>query len=208
LLGLLVCILGLPLAAAETPDLSGTWEMDKDLSEDPMEVMQRQSGHGLQGDGWGGRPGGVGGTPGGMGGPPGGLGDRGQRREVPREEMQQRMRELRASLERLEMTQTDGSLSIVFADGREQTFTTDNKKNRLETRRGKAEIKARWRDGRLVVRTRVDRRLTIETYYLAEGGSLLTIVVETSSEGPVGPLSYKRIYRPVSPHAETVQDSR
>jgi hypothetical protein len=76
-------------------------------------------------------------------------------------------------------------------------ITTDNKKNLLESHFGKAEVKARWRDGTLIVRTKKDRRVTIETYHLASDASLLTVIVEATSDGP-RPLSYKRIYRPAA----------
>lgn len=202
------------LAAAEKPDLTGIWELDKGLSEDPMEMMREHQrggrgggrgggiGSGPAGGGWGGSPGGVGGSrPGGMGGPAGGTAGRGRESGASREEMRQRMQELRESLERIEITQKEASLEIVFADGREQSLTTNNKKNMVETPLGEAEIKARWRDGSLVVKTKIDRRMTIETYHLATGGDLLTVVVEATSEGP-RPLSYKRIYRPALAKAD------
>ncbi len=67
---------------------------------------------------------------------------------------------------------------------------------RVEGYLGDAEIKAKWRDGSLVVKTKTDRRTTTETYFLTEGGSLLTVVVEVEGQGPMGSLSFKRIYRP------------
>jgi hypothetical protein len=183
---------GAPLAAAETPDLSGTWELDRELSEDPLEVMRGQRdgrrARGLGSGGWGDGPEGI-------GGPPGGIRVDREQGKSP-EEMRQKMEELRQSVERLELTQTDESVRIVFADGREQTFTTNNKKQSIDTPLGKGEVKARWRDGILVVRTKIDRHMTVETYYLAEGSDLLTVVVEQSLEGATEPLSYRRIYRP------------
>ena len=210
-LGILIAWLaGVALTATETPDLSGTWELDKDLSDDPMEVMRGQRdggrGRGMGSGGWGGRPGGIGGPPGGRGGPPGEMGGGRGRGKSP-EEMRRGLAELRKSVERLELTQTAESIRIVFADGRTQAFTTNNKKNAIETPLGDAEVKARWRDGSLMVRTKIDRRMTIETYYLAEGGGLLTVVVERASEGPMGQISYKRIYRPVDPGAEAAVES-
>ena len=191
-------------AGSETsPDLSGTWEMDKELSEDPMEKMREQRDRGMR-SGGGGRSGGMGrggsgmggsmggGRRGGMGGGAGG----GRGSAGSPEERRERMRALSESANRLEISQSPDSLRIVFADDRERAFTTDNKKNVIETPMGEAEIKAKWRDGSLVVKTKTDRRTTTETYFLTEGGSLLTVVVEVEGQGPMGSLSFKRIYRP------------
>ncbi len=213
---LLVWLSGAPVpasaaAGSETaPALSGIWEMDTELSEDPTEMMREQRGSGMRGGG-GGRGGGLGrgrgGGGGGMGGGgrgtagggyPGSMGGGGREPGGSREEMQKRMQGLRESVSRLEIFKTPGSLRIVFADNREQVFTTDNKKNIIETPMGEAEIKAKWRDGSLVVKTKTDRRTTTETYFLTEGGALLTVVVEVEGQGPMGSLSFKRIYRPAA----------
>ena len=205
---LLAWLSGSVLAAAETPNLSGSWQLDKDLSEDPMEKMRERRGGGMRGGGRGGGTGGGGGWGGGMGsgrggGRPGGMGGGSQAPGQSREEMRQRMQELRASIERLNIHQTDSSVRIVFADSREQTFTTDNKKSTIETPFGEGTIKAKWRDdGGLVVKTKTERGKTIETYYVTRDGLLLTVLVEKASEGPMGSVSFKRIYRPADPEAE------
>lgn len=203
---LLVWAAGPELFAKEMPDLSGVWELDNDLSEDPMAVApggapgSRGGKRGGQGTGgWGGPTGGMGGgRPGGMGGPLGGMsgGDRPSR--ASHEEMRQRGQKLRESVERIEILQDDESVQFDFADGLTQVITTDNKKNLVQTPLGKAEIKARWRDGSLIVKTKRERRVTLETYHLASDATLLTVVVEATSDGP-RPLSYKRIYRPAAP---------
>ncbi len=206
---LLAWLSGSVLAAAETPNLSGTWQLDEDLSEDPMEKMREGGGEGMRGGGRGGGMGGGGGGWGGgmgggrSGGRAGGMGGGSQAPGQSREEMRQRMQELRASIERLNIHQTDSSVRIVFADSREQTFTTDNKKSTIETPFGEGTIKAKWRDdGGLVVKTKTERGKIIETYYVTRDGLLLTVLVEKASEGPMGSVSFKRVYRPVDPEAE------
>ena len=220
-LGLLfVWLSAAALGAPETPDLSGSWQMDEELSEDPMEKMREQrgggmrSGGGIGGGGGGGRGGGMGGggwgagtggRPGGGAGgvPPGGMGGTGQPSVPSREEMRERMQEMRASLARLQITQTDSNVRITYADSREQTLTTNNKKSAIETPLGKGTIKAKWRDdGGLLVKTKTERRQTTETYYVTKDGSLLTVLVEMRGEEPMGAISYKRIYRPADPKAE------
>lgn len=203
---LLVGAAGPEVLAQERADLSGAWELDNDLSEDPVATAPgggpgdrggKRGGRGT--GGWGGPTGGMGGgRPGGMGGPLGGItgGDRPSR--AAQEEMQQRGQRLRESVQRIEILQDEKSVQFVFADGLTQVITTDNKKNLVETQFGEAEIKARWRDGSLIVKTKKERRVTIETYHLASDASLLTVVVEATSDGP-RPLSYKRIYRPAAP---------
>jgi hypothetical protein len=191
-------------AAAGTSELSGEWQMDKELSEDPLEKMRERPDGGLRGGG-GGRAGGMGGGRGGMGGGRGG-GMRGGGSQGPgqsRAEMRQKMQELRASLERLQITQTDSTVRIVYGDNREQILPTDNEKAAIDTPFGEGTIRAKWRgDGGLVVKTKTERRKTTETYYVTKDGLLLTVLVEMAGEGPMSNTSYKRIYRPVVPDAE------
>ena len=81
-----------------------------------------------------------------------------------REEMRERMQEMRASLARLQITQTDSNVRITYADSREQTLTTNNKKSAIKTPLGEGTIKAKWRDdGGLLVKTKTERRQTTET---------------------------------------------
>ncbi|MDH3253980.1 MAG: hypothetical protein OEM62_03235 [Acidobacteriota bacterium] len=211
---ILVCHLESPLAASGTPDLSGTWELDEALSEDPMQLRGRGGrdsggfGGGIGGGGWGGGGWGGGRPGGGIGsGPPGGMQSSRDRRES-REEMERRMRELRKSVERLRIAQTGDSLRMTFADGREHAIATNNKKTIIETPQGEAEVKAKWRDGSLIVTTKTGRRATIETYHLTADRTLLTVVVEMASDGPRGPVSFKRIYRPLDAEAESLPEPR
>ena len=113
------------------------------------------------------------------------------------------MQQHRASLERIEIVQTDTEVHITYADEREQILTTDNKKAAIETPSGEGTVRARWRDdGGLVVKTKTDRRKTTETYYVTKDGRMLTVLVAMESQGPMGDVSFKRIYRPVDPDAQ------
>lgn len=200
---MLAWLSGAALGAAETPDLSGTWEMDKELSEDPMEKMRERPSSGMRGGGPGGGRGGPG--RGGPGGPGGGRGGGARSDGQSREEMRERMREARVGLERLEIAQSGSEVLITYADSREQVLTTDNKKSTIETPFGEGTIRARWRDdGGLLVKTRTERRKTAETYYVTRDGRMMTVLVEMDTGGPMGRVSFKRIYRPAAPGDEAI----
>lgn len=209
---LFLCLFALwapgPLGAAgdDSPDLSGHWEIDRELSEDPLEKMRESQGVGPRdggglrgGGGFGGRGGGHGSDRFGL---DGGPGRRGGPDRPSHEELEERMEEMRRGFDRLIITQDESRIRIVFADGRELALTTDNKKNPIETPHGTVEVRARWRDAGLVVKTRAARRSTTETYYVTADGSLLTVLVEAEAPGPAGVVSFKRIYRPYEPAAK------
>lgn len=207
---LLVSSVGaLAAAAQDPPDLSGHWEMDKELSEDPAEKLRELVGEapgdagGLRGGGgFGGRGGGF---RSGRGNLDGGPGRRGGPDRPSREEIERRMEEMKEGFERLVIAQSDAGVRITFADGREQTLTADNKKRRHETPRGETVVRARWKDAGLIVSSRGERRSTTETYYVTADGSLLTVLVDVETPGPVGIVSFKRIYRPFDPETSSAE---
>src|SRR5262245_20793976 len=186
----------LPLVSSETAwsgslaNLSGTWKLNKDLSDDPQQKMRdarNESGGG--GSHSGGRHGGMGR---GGGGRSGGSGSG--------EDAQRPLEDMAAALQQLKIDHQDPALTIEDGLGRQHHLFTDGRK--IEEERsygGTTEIHAAWKDGRIVVTTRSEKgpKLT-ETYAVAADGSQLTVTskVETRRGGSV---EIRRVYDAVKP---------
>jgi hypothetical protein len=163
---------GTPLVRAEAraeasarPDLSGTWKLNEDMSEDPRKKMQEAGG---------GRGGG-----GGMGGGGGGGGA-------------MRLRETFAAEKVLTISHKDPQLVITDLDGRQRTLFTDARRVEEDRSLSTAKIRARWNDRSIVVVTKVGEREVTETYERAAVGARL--VVTTKIDGGRAPFSYRRVY--------------
>ena len=193
----------LPLASSQVTgtgalaNLSGTWKLNKDLSDDPQQKMKdarsesgggggRSGGHhgggggGGGGRGWGGRSGGSG----------SGSGDEGSR---PAEDMT-------TALQHLKIDHQDPALTIEDGIGRQHHLFTDGRK--VEEERsygGTTEIHTVWKDGHVVVTTQSEKGPKItETYAVAADGSQLTVTskIETRHGGSV---EIRRVYDAVKP---------
>ncbi len=168
---------------AEPIDISGTWNRNPGLSDDPHEVMKaamakaggRREGSGRRGGGpgmpGGGPPGGGsrGGPPRGdrSGGPGGGPMGPGGFKEVLSAADTLSI-EVRPAEVRLEAG--ENGLRILRPDGRKQT--------RQGPGGGEVETQADWREGSLVVESKSQRGMkTTETYTLTRGGQALEVTV-------------------------------
>jgi len=178
-----------PKVAPLTADLSGRWVYNRELSDDAREKMRE----GMEkGGGGGGRPpgggGGMGGSGGGGGGrmgpPPGGMGGDDDPREA--------MRAIMEPSEELVIGQTETEIAMDEKFGRTRRLHPDGKK--YKTDNGASEIKASWKDGKLLVETKRTRGGSVlETWELVPDGSRL--VVNVKMEGGFGPgVTLKRIY--------------
>jgi len=178
-----------PKVAPLTADLSGRWVYNRELSDDAREKMRE----GMEkGGGGGGRPpgggGGMGGPGGGGGGrmgpPPGGMGGDDDPREA--------MRAIMEPSEELVIGQTETEIAMDEKFGRTRRLHPDGKK--YKTDNGASEIKASWKDGKLLVETKRARGGSVlETWELVPDGSRL--VVNVKMEGGFGPgVTLKRIY--------------
>jgi len=190
--------------APATADLSGRWTFNRELSDDAREKMREGmekgggpgggrppgGGGGMGGPGGGGTggPGGGGmGGPGGggrMGPPPGGMGGD----DDPR----QAMRAIMEPAEELTIAQTEAEIALEEKFGTTRHLHPDGKK--YKTDNGASEIKASWKEGRLIVETKPARGgRVVETWERIPDGSRL--IVNVKMEGGFGPgLSLKRIY--------------
>lgn len=181
-------IVGLALPADVRGNLSGTWKLNRDLSDDPQQKMReaRESGSGggtRGGGGFGGHHGG-GGRGGGFRGRPrgqegeGGSGDA----EVATQ-----------AFETLSIVHRDPELRITDGVGREHVLSTDDRKIEEERSAGTVKMRARWKDGHVLVTTTPEHGPTLtETYAVAADGSVLTVT--TKVEGRGRSFEFRRVY--------------
>lgn len=156
-----------------TPNLSGTWRLERAVSDPPDETMREGgSGRGSSGRGRGG--GGMGG-PRGMGGgrPRGGSGS--EPGFAPGGPPEEAMRELKIHQDGATVTivHADDSQRVLQVDGREREEPTPWD----DTRR----IKSRWDKARLVVERRNDRGKMTEVFELAPDGESLSLTTTRKS---------------------------
>jgi hypothetical protein len=179
------------------PNLAGTWQFNRDESDDPQSKMREAI---SRSDGPSGRssPGGRlpegGGFP---GAPPRGGGSEpenspgAEEMETVRTKMEERMR----AAEVLEIIQSDSELTVnETGDDRlvhTETFYTDGRKSE----QGKLETNAKWRGKKFVVETKLERggKMT-RTYELQSGGRELYVILKVENERMPQPLSIRSVY--------------
>ena len=178
-----------PRARASGPgNLSGTWKLNHELSDDPREKMReaRESGGGT------GRGGGFRGHRGGGGA----RGFHGRRPEGEAESRSGDSEDMTRAFETLSIVHRDPELQITDATGHEHVLFTDDRKIEEERSAGTAKIRARWKDGHVVVTTTPEHGSKIvETYAVTADGSVLTVM--TAIEGRGREIEFRRVYDPV-----------
>jgi hypothetical protein len=188
-LGILIFlpIVGLALPANLRGNLSGAWKLNRDLSDDPREKMReaRESGGGggsRGGGGFGGRHGGGrGGAFRGRHAADEGEGGSGDAEIATR------------AFETLSIVHRDPELRITDGLGREHVLSTDDRKIEEERSEGTWKMRARWKDGHVVVTTTPEHGPTLtETYTVTADGSVLTVT--TKVEGRGRSFEFRRVY--------------
>lgn len=189
-----ICVCtGLALACASSPgttlapenlDLSGSWVLNTDLSDDPGDMRLED---GMVSGTMGGRPGGMGGgrPTGGMGGGgrmPGGMGGRGGMRGAPpdqmnRERMMQTVRMAAPPPRRIVVEHHDSTVSVQSNRERPADLVTNWKKVELEIENhGKLDIKARWQERALQIEREVhDGGKVTQSYSLSSDGERMLV---------------------------------
>ena len=188
----------LPLASSQVigsgalANLSGTWRLNKDLSDDPQQKMKdARSESGGGGHSGGRHGGGMGRGSGGHSGSSGsGSADEGQR---PPEDMA-------TALQQLKIDHQDPALTIEDGLGRLHHLFTDGRKVEEEhSYGGTTEIHAVWKDARIVVTTQSEKGPKItETYAVAADGSQLTVTSKIEMRRG-GSVEIRRVYDSVKP---------
>lgn len=208
LLGLRMTLAGAAAVHAVTlPDLSGTWQLNKDASDDPEKAMKDARASGGSSGGSGGMSGGMGmghghghgGSGGGGGSSRGGGGrgaDPGAADASPAGSF--------ASLQTLQIRHRDPELTLTDAAQHERVVYTDGRKVEEErSHGGTTAVTASWKDGHIEVVSKSESGTKItEVFAMTADGAQLTVT--TRVEGSRGPtFTFRRVYDAVKPPAET-----
>ena len=147
-------------------DLSGSWILNGEESEDPRSQMT-----GRGGGGRGGRGGGGGGG-------------------------QQRMQSLLDASVAFKIVQDDSTLTLTSVEGTSLVFYPDGRTvERVIEGAGKVETKTRWKGEKLVVERRIGDATTVtSTYELASEGRQLRIKVKIDNDRMQRSMEFLRVY--------------
>ena len=196
-------------AAAQHPDLAGSWKLNQAQSDNPRDQMRgsdsaggerRPRGEGEGGAGGGGGGGGFGGGRGGFGG--GRRGGYGGGRGMS-DEQRARMRQtmdlafhapsaftVQQADSAVTLTGEDGQPLVLYADGRKLKQTVDGG--------GDVEIKARWQGNDFVVERKVSGGGKVtEDYLRSQDGKQLFVIVSLDN-GRGRSIEFRRVYDAVA----------
>jgi len=96
---------------------------------------------------------------------------------------------------KLKIAEANGSITFTDNEGRAQTFATNNKKEQHPVENGTADVKTKWKDGRLVKETSFDNGLKLtETYSLIPNADQLQVLTKLSVSRMSREVTLKRIY--------------
>jgi len=167
------------------PNLSGTWRLNRNVSDDPAKVARetRPSDSGGSTSGaWSGRRGHR-------------RGDAGRSREDPDPDMF-------AALETLTIRHQEPQLSITDDVGRQRTLFTDGRRTEEgRSRGGTTKVTARWKEGHIEVVSVPEHGPKItETYAMTADGTQLTVTTKLEGARRSG-VTIRRVYDAARPPA-------
>lgn len=181
LIALVVLALLVSASAAsgeDHPDLSGTWLLNEELSDDARKLV-RDAIRSRRGQGMG-EPG--------RGGPGGGTGAWSRMGE-----MRERMRQMEEGIQRLTIVQSASEVTIRNAIDREHVIVADGQKRTREGAFGSVETQARWKKRGLVIVETPEQGATVtRTYFYRRDDPRLYVMVKVEGRGPV--FEYQRVY--------------
>ncbi len=219
----ILTLLSSPLAAGaakERPDLSGTWELNVELSENPQQKVQemaenrRRQAKAPSGGGGGGRSGGGGGGAGGGGaggaggggaGGAGGAALRGGSRggfSSSGGSLRGLLGVVSQGIQMLKIDHREPEMQIEDSNGNVRLIFTDGRLvERKDEDGGKTKVKTKWKKDRVVVKVTFPTSggviPTIELTYELDGPDRLIVTSRVSASGPgrpTPPLSVERVY--------------
>ncbi len=183
------------------PNLSGSWKLNRDESDDPRKKMQEARG-GNEGGDRGGAPGGGrrggGGYPfpfpgSGGGGPYGGRGGSTGGRQP--DEDRQRVPDLFKPADSLTIAQKDAEGDLTDDQNRKRIFYTDGRQLRSSKDDKYQEMAAQWQEGRLVSEENRPRGGKIRrSFELAPGGQQLYEIVRLDDSRSRSPVVIRYVY--------------
>ena len=183
---------GATALGVDYPNLSGTWQLNRDASDDAQKAMKEARAAENRGGGGGGGMGG-GRHGGGMGGGRGSRADSGSPGSSGNGDWF-------GALDTLVIRHAEPSLTITDAAGRVHALSTDGRRTEEErSHGGTTTVTAAWKDGHVEVVSRPQNGSKItETYSVTADRSQLTVV--TKIEGARGPeFTVRRVYDAVPP---------
>jgi hypothetical protein len=189
--------------APEEVDLSGTWILNPEESDDPSGQMDQMGGGagggGMRGGGGGGmRP--SGGMGGGMRGGRGGMGG-----GMDPEKMRQTTEMVRQAAQCIGLQQGDSTVTLMFDQQRSLVLHIDGRELEQELPAGtKMEIRAGWKGRYFVVEREIDGGGKItEEYTISSGTGQLYVItrLELNDRMPQ-PLEFRRVYDTASESKE------
>ena len=168
-------------APLSLPDLSGTWRLNRQLSDDPSKVLRDGSSDAGAPSGWSRRGRGR-------------MGGAGRERSEPAADP-----EMFSSGETLTIRHREPELSLTDAAGRERTVYTDARKSEEErSRGGTTKVTARWKDGHVEIVSVPERGpRVVETYAVTADRRQLTVT--TRLERGRGAITIRRVYDAAAP---------
>ncbi|HTR01668.1 MAG TPA: hypothetical protein VMN82_00610 [Thermoanaerobaculia bacterium] len=201
LCGLRMMAAGAALAqAVAMPDLTGSWQLNRDASDDPAKVMQEaradggssSGGSGFGGGGRHGRGGGGGSSGGGWG--RGSRGSSGDGSSSPDGGSF-------AALQALTLVYKEPMLTITDAAGRERVVYTDGRKTEEErSHGGTTVVVASWKDGHLeVVASPENGGKITETFAMTADHKQLTVTTKMEGGKRGSPITIRRVYDAAQP---------
>jgi hypothetical protein len=186
------------------PDLSGTWTLNRQLSEFPREAgfdpdwhdseTGGQSGTGRSGGGGSGRRGGGGGgRSGGGGSSSAGTLSPVFESEEDSKKIRELINEVLSPSPKLTITQTDAAVTIVDAGGRTRRFHPGGKEDTLELEAGPVAVISKWENGQLLLRCQVEKNRELRYRYSRDPGTRqLAVEIQFADHGRGAVI--KRIY--------------
>ena len=169
--------------ARRQPDLTGEWQLNSDLSEDPQEKLQSMRAGGEHA----GRE-----HAGGAQADRAGHGAGRHEIEAQRETHTQLAELILSAPARFVLTQDGDQVILTEPDGRVRTLRTNNRKMKFEGR----DVKTRWDKNRVVSEITRGNAKVIETYELSPASHQLILTSTMDIRGQR--VSVRRVYDPVS----------
>ena len=192
------------LSAGGLGNLSGSWKLNREASDDPKQVMEEAAKNApprASGGGSGGRGHGMhrhgGSSPSDAGGP----------ERDPDARLDGKT--LMAGLDALKIEHHDPKLLITDSLGHEHVLYTDGRKIEEQSdTSGKTKIRAQWIDGHVVIKWEPEHGPTItETYWVTGDGRQLTVSTQLEGRGRMPKVTIRRVYDAVSSEPEQAPPS-
>ena len=157
-------------------DISGTWRLNKQLSDDPRQVMQAKMTEMREKRGGGGGYGGGG------------------RSGLDSDAVQKRLDQFDAARTMIRIDQSDGIVTMAYADSSVINIPTDGQERDVETPRGSVKRYASWLDFSLVVHTKTRDDSAMTRIYRINDDGQLEIVTKVNPRQMPEPIEIVAVY--------------